>query len=171
MSDHPPPSPADNEGLNMKTAAAAGAIGAAAVGVAAGSVVLGAAAGAGAVYACTRSDQLGEAARATGTAGVAVYNKSADLCTKYGVSDKVQRGISYTSKAAKEVNEKHGVSQKLSRAASATAKKTSEVNEKYKVTQNIAAGVTKGMNSLTKALTPASKAVPKGGDNIGDDDL
>lgn len=63
-----------------------------------------------AVYATTRNDQIGEAARATGSAAISGYNYSSYLCTKYKVMDKIKS------------------------AGEATAAKLAEVNEEYKIT-------------------------------------
>lgn len=119
----------------MAGAAAAGGI---AVTAAAGSVTLGLVGAAGAAYAASRSDAVGDAARSTGKAAIAVGNKAAEFNREHHITDKVSAAAKKGYATAKEVDQKHNFSGKA------------------------ASGISKMMNGLTKKLEggPSAATAP-----------
>ena len=111
-----------------KVMAGAAAVGGLAVGVVAGSTVLGVAAAGGAAYAATRSDGVGDAAKATGKAAVTMAGK------------------------AQEFNKEHHVTEKATAAAKKGLAVASDFDKKHDVSGKAAKGITGVMNGITRAL-------------------
>lgn len=115
------------------TSHSAGAKAAMAAGVAAvvvGTLVVGpvtgiACAGA-AVYATTRDDAIGDAARALGSASIAAYGKAKEIDAKYGIWDKVKDAASKTASKAAEINAEYHLTDKASAAAASGVAKVRE---------------------------------------------
>lgn len=99
-----------------------------AVGVVAGSTMLGLAAAGGAAYAATRSDKIGDAAKSTGKAAVAVGAKAA------------------------EVNRQHHITERIGAATKKSISAAQGFDKKHDVTGKIAGTITSAATGLTKAL-------------------
>ena len=112
-------------------------VGAAVVGGVAGAVLagplVGVVAAGGAAYAATRSDKAGEAAKATGTAALAVGDKISQL------------------------DREHQVRAKVGDAAQSAMASMQELNQKHDVTGKVAGGISWAMNGITSALSSKSK--------------
>lgn len=92
-------------GGDMKTGAkvmtGAAVVAGATVGVVAGSTLLGVAAAGGAAYATMRSDKIGDAAKATGKAAVAVGGKAAEVNRQHHITERIGNATKKTFSAAK----------------------------------------------------------------------
>ena len=95
-------------GSSRNNADSAVVAGAAVVGGVAATIVagplLGLAAAGGAAYAATRSDQVGDAAKATGKAAIAVGHKAQSLDREHGITHKVGEATKGTVKAVGDFN-------------------------------------------------------------------
>jgi len=111
-----------------KVLAGAAVVGGVAVGTVAGSVTLGVVGAGAAAYAATRTDKVGDAARATGKAAIAVGTK------------------------ADELNKEHKVTEKIGSAAKSTFNTMKSLDQKHGFTTKAAQGVTAAMNGITKKL-------------------
>eukprot|EP00457_Paulinella_chromatophora_P014723 gb/GEZN01015196.1/.p1 GENE.gb/GEZN01015196.1/~~gb/GEZN01015196.1/.p1 ORF type:complete len:191 (-),score=48.92 gb/GEZN01015196.1/:337-867(-) len=118
-------------GMVMAGAAAVAGVGAAVV---FGSVAVGAVAAGGAAYAATRSDKVGDVAKSTGKAAIAVAGKAKELDEKHQISNKMKAGGQKLFNKAKEVNEKHHIAEKAGNA------------------------ITKGMDKVAAACEPSPSA-------------
>ena len=100
-------------GGDMKTGAkvmaGAAVVAGTTVGVVAGSTLLGLAAAGGAAYATTRSDKIGDAAKASGTAAVVLGGKAAEVNRQHHITERIGHATKKTFSAAKRarVNEEH----------------------------------------------------------------
>ena len=112
-----------------KVMAGAAAVGGLTVGCGlGGGVILGVAAAGGAAYAATRSDGIGDAAKATGKAAIVAAGK------------------------AQEFDKKHDVSGKAVAAAKQGFAMASAFDKEHNVSGKAAKGITSVMNGITKAL-------------------
>ena len=75
--------------------------------------ILGVAAAGGAAYAATRGDQVGDAAKATGNAAIAVGQKAQELDREHQITRKVGEAAQGTWRAVNDFNQKHDVSGKV----------------------------------------------------------
>ena len=82
----------DGNGVDPKIMTGAAVVGGVAATLIAGPVI-GVIAAGGAAYAATRSDKVGEAAKATGGAAVAVGGKVVDINKEHKVTDKIGDGL------------------------------------------------------------------------------
>jgi hypothetical protein len=124
-----------SKGPDGKVVAGAATVGLVAGAVLSGPIVALAAAG-GAAYAATRQDKVGEVAKSTGQAAVAVGSKASDLDKQHNITGKVAEGARTTFNAAKDFDQKHDVSGK------------------------IGSGITSLMNGITSALQPKGSGAP-----------
>ena len=106
------PSGQGNSGPDSKIIAGAAVVGGVAATLLVGPVV-GIVAAGGAAYAATRSDKVGEVAKSTGQAAVAVTGKAVDLNKEHGITDKIGDGLKNTATAVQGFDQKHDVSGKV----------------------------------------------------------
>ena len=128
MSMPPPPPPPPNQG-NSSSAVVAGAavVGGVAATIVAGPLI-GIAAAGGAAYAATRSDKIGEAAKATGNAAITV------------------------GKTAQQVDREHHITQKATQATKDALGAAAAFNERHDITGKVSDSVSWMANGITKAL-------------------
>eukprot|EP00808_Paulinella_micropora_P030566 g41260.t1 len=106
-----------------KVMAGAAAVAGVTTAVVFGSAILGVAAAGGAAYAATRSDQVGEVAKSTGKAAVAVAHKAQELDKKHNVSGRVKEGAKAAGAKMKELNDKYKITDKSAKALTSGMKK------------------------------------------------
>ena len=106
------PSGQGNSGQDGRIIAGAAVVGGVAATLLVGPVV-GIVAAGGAAYAATRSDKVGEVAKSTGQAAVAVGGKAAALDKEHGITNKIGDGLKTGVKAAQGFDQKHDVSGKV----------------------------------------------------------
>ena len=116
-----------------KVMAGAAVVAGVAVGVAAGPM-LGVAAAGGAAYAATRNDKIGDAAKSTGKAAVAIGSKAVDINREHHITDRIGSAAKKSVAAVQAFDRRHDASGK------------------------IAGGITKVANGITKALQPKAAA-------------
>jgi len=138
----------------LKTAlgtAAAGAIGGAVlVGGVLGAPVIGMVAGAGAaVYASTRKDEVGTAAKATGQATLAAAQNARRFDDEHQIVSKSKAAAAAVANKTVQVNQEYGVTDKLGTAAKYTWDSAVSLNDKYKVTNTIGKGISQGLDLIS----------------------
>lgn len=134
--------------------------GAAAVGAAAGFMVMGpvtavAAAGA-AVYATTRRDTAGELARSTGIAAASTATAVKKFNDEHDITGKVWKAGEAAAIKAKEVNVKYGISTKVAAAASSGYQAAAEFEKKNNVTSKVGTALSSGLDRFTKMVGSGS---------------
>lgn len=140
------------------------AIGAAATGAIVGTLLVGPLVGVvvagAAVYATTRDDQFGDAARGMGGLACQAYEKGTELATKYQVKDKLQAAGSATVSKLKEINDEYKVTDKVQEVGGKLAKQAGELDEKYGITSKasglLVAGVSAGAREFLRASSSSS---------------
>lgn len=109
-----------------------------------------------AVYATTRSDAIGDCARAVGVASLAAFSKAKEVDSKYGIWDGIKSAASKTAAKAAEINNEYHLTDKAKAAASTGVEKLREFDEKHQVSTtigtSITAGITKGAQAVTTAM-------------------
>ena len=108
----------NGNGMDPKIMTGAAVVGGVAATLIAGPVI-GVIAAGGAAYAATRSDKVGEAAKATGGAAVAVGGKVVDINKEHKVTDKIGDGLKKAGSALQSFDSKHDVSGKTAGAITA----------------------------------------------------
>jgi len=103
-----------------KVLAGAAVVGGMAVGAVAGSLTLGVVGAGAAAYAATRKDKIGDAARATGQAAVAVGGKADAINREHKITEKISNAAKSSFTAAKSFDQKHGISTKAAEGVTAT---------------------------------------------------
>jgi len=140
----------------VKTLAACAALGAGA-----GFMVLGGTVGAGisivggaacAGYAATRSDKVGDAARAAGGLALKGADKAKELNDKHHITEKLTDAGTKAVVAARGADEKYGISTKVADGLGAAIKKAGDIEQKHKVTDKVAGGISAGLGRLSQAL-------------------
>lgn len=138
-----------------RTAVAAG-VAAVCVGTLVIGPVTGLACAGAAVYATTRSDAIGDAARAVGVASLAAYGKAREIDQKYGIWDGIKSAASKTAAKAAEIDKEYLLTDKAKAAASTGVAKMREFDETHQVSttigSSITAGITKGAQAVTTAM-------------------
>mmetsp|Transcript_29995 Transcript_29995/g.67859 ORF Transcript_29995/g.67859 Transcript_29995/m.67859 type:complete len:176 (-) Transcript_29995:87-614(-) len=134
-------------------AAAGGAIGA----VTMGGVIAPVALAAGAAYATSKDDKIGEFARAAGNTTIDAYKKVSDYNEKHQVTDKVKRAAVGAYQKAVEVDDKYKIIDKTKAAASETISAANKLNEKHQITSKISKAFVSGLSTLADKLDPPSK--------------
>eukprot|EP00298_Acanthocystis_sp_HF-20_P016216 c21415_g1_i1.p1 GENE.c21415_g1_i1~~c21415_g1_i1.p1 ORF type:complete len:183 (-),score=93.44 c21415_g1_i1:2-550(-) len=141
-----------------KAGGAAVIAGAAAAGLAAGVAVSGVAVGVAvaglAVAATQRSDEIGDAARATGNAVVHGYEKAKEYSEEHHIGDKVKEVTQKAVHKAKEIDEQYHVVEKAKIGANTAIAKAKEIDAEYHISTKVATGVSSGVNAVTKAISP-----------------
>ena len=158
----------------MAGAAVAGGV---AVGAVAGPM-LGIAAAGGAAYAATRNDKVGDVAKSTGRAAVAVGNKAVctplstaplrlyhhdpcgafpflrqvELNQEHGITQKIGSGLSRATNAVKEFDRSHDVSGKVTSGLHKAGSSLQDFDRKHDVSGKVSSGITTAMNGITRAL-------------------
>jgi len=140
----------------VKTLAACAALGAGAgflvLGgtIGAGVSIVGGAAAAG--YAATRSDKVGDAARAAGGLAIKGADKAKEINDKHHLTEKLADAGTKAVAAAKGADDKYGISTKLATGIGAAVKKAGEIENKHKVTDKVAGGISAGLGRLSQVL-------------------
>lgn len=145
----------------MAAAAAVGAVGGAVVlGSTLGSfVVLGAmAGGAGAAFAATRSDKVGDVARGVGAMAISGVDKARAIDSEHNISGKVVDAGSKAVSAASAVDEKYGITDKMAKGVRAGVSKAQEIEEKHHVTSRVASGLATGIGKLATGMERMTQA-------------
>ena len=113
-----------------------------------GAVALGAAG----VYATTREDELGKAARSVG-AGTAVVSQSAYKFNKeHNITGRAQAAAAQAASGAYKFNEKHRVTQTLSQGASQAYQGAARFDEKHDISGKAVVGASKVAAGATTVL-------------------
>jgi len=135
--------------------------GAAAIGVVAGAVVLGpvtaVALGAGAAYATTRKDGVGDVARQTGNAAATAATAAKKFNQDHNITGKLYDATSAAASKAKEVNVKYGITTKVSQGLSSGYAKATEFDKKNDVRGKVGAGISSGLTAFTNAMGGTGK--------------
>eukprot|EP00287_Rhodomonas_sp_CCMP768_P016020 CAMPEP_0196757736 /NCGR_PEP_ID=MMETSP1091-20130531/103817_1 /TAXON_ID=302021 /ORGANISM="Rhodomonas sp., Strain CCMP768" /LENGTH=245 /DNA_ID=CAMNT_0042106521 /DNA_START=36 /DNA_END=775 /DNA_ORIENTATION=+ len=138
-------------------AAAAGGVGLLVAGPVAGLALAG-----GAMYATTRSDGLGDSARACGQGVVGTAQQAKAFNEEHQVTQKVGAIAKGAYNKAKELDDKHKIVDNTKAGAQATWDKAVEVNQKYQVTTKLGNGLVKGLKKDDKhKIVDNTKAVLK----------
>lgn len=144
-------------------------IGAAAVGAVIGTILLGPVVGVvvagAAVYASTRDDRVGEAARSVGGVAYSAINATTELAEKYHVKEKLAAAGTATANKLSEINQEYKVTDKVKEAGSSVAKQAAELDTKYgisnKASNLFAQGVSAGFRAAASASSSSSASARK----------
>lgn len=138
----------------MAAVAAMGAVGGAIVlGGTIGLTTIGAVGGAaGAAYAATRQDAVGNAARSAGGAALSGVAKAQELNEQHQITAKMADAGGKAVAKARAINEQHQITGKISSAASAVVSKGKEIDSKHKVTDKVAGGLAKGLDGISSLM-------------------
>eukprot|EP00301_Raphidiophrys_heterophryoidea_P019319 c4273_g1_i1.p1 GENE.c4273_g1_i1~~c4273_g1_i1.p1 ORF type:complete len:216 (+),score=64.31 c4273_g1_i1:146-793(+) len=149
--------------------------GAAAAGLLAGyafsGVTIGVVLGGAAALATQRPDQVGGAARTTGTAVAGAYDRAVELDNKYHIRERAVQNAKIAAEKAKEMtvkaqvlNEEYKISERAKQGAIAAAEKTKQLNEHYQITARLSARMSEAIQSWsprpTTTCTPTATASP-----------
>lgn len=142
----------------MAAVAAVGAVGGAIVlGSTVGLTAIGAVGGAaGAAYAATRQDAVGDAARSVGGTAIKGVEKAQELNDKHQITAKVADVGNKAATKARAINDQHQITSKISSATSAAVNKTKEFEAKHQVTNKVASGLSKGLDGVSSLLSRGS---------------
>ena len=140
--------PISKDRASLGAAAVGGVIGCLLIGPITGVVVAGVA-----LYATTRDDGIGNAARATGSAAVAGFDKAKDAAEKNHVFDKLKVAGAATAKKAGEINEQYHITGNIKAATKSTVSEASRLNQKYDITGKAARGVMSGASAVGKLVS------------------
>ena len=158
-----------------KSSTSKAALGAAAAGAVLGTILIGPITGivvaGAALYASTRDDSIGEAARGTGHATVTAYERTMEAAEKYQVKEKVTAATSATYHKMQEINEEYKVTEKVQAATADVVRSAQDLDRKYdisgKTNRALAAGATAAVNSFARLTArsesdakPAASALP-----------
>lgn len=114
-----------------------------------------------AVYATTRGDAIGDAARAVGVASLAAYSKASEVNTKYGIFDRLKEAASKTAAKASEINAEYHLSDRAAAAAATGVAKVRELDERHQISSTIGSSVTAGITKGAQAVTTAMLTHPR----------
>jgi hypothetical protein len=141
-------SPSMSAGKTMGTAAALGGVG--------GLLLLGPlgliAGAAGAAYASTRSDEIGDTTRVMARSSFAVVDKVREVDREHQISATAKAMGSAAIAKANEINQKYEVTETVKSAGAEAARRLSEINDRYKITDSISNGISSGFASLSSFL-------------------
>jgi hypothetical protein len=154
-------------------AAGAGAVGGAmVVGSVLGAPFLGAIAGAGGlVYAATRPDGYGDAARGVGGAASTGITKAREVNTEYDFTGKASAAVKSTAQAVQAVEAKYNITDRVSQFAGKASQKAKDLDAKYSLTGKAATGAGVAASAVQQGLdgvTHAGVAVRENMDDRGD---
>lgn len=137
-------------------AAAAAVVGIVLIGPVTGVIVAGAA-----IYATTREDSIGDAARKSGVAACSVYDFGMQKAKEHNVYERLKDASAATYRKAQEINDEH----KITETAAARAK---ELNNEHKITERLTAatidaavrtpGAMSSLFSMVSAAAAANKS-------------
>ena len=147
------------------------ALGAGATGAVIGTLLLGpvvgvVAAGA-AIYATTREDKLGEAARSTGSFACNTYEKTVEVANKYQVGEKLKVAGEATTKKLAEIDQEFKVSDNAVKAAQCLWRSAVEFDNKYKITSQASDAVVKGVSMAAREVGTIANSTPSPASNHG----
>ncbi|EKX51117.1 hypothetical protein GUITHDRAFT_150993 [Guillardia theta CCMP2712] len=134
-------------------AAAGGVVGA----VTMGGVIAPVALAAGAAYATSKDDKIGDFARAAGHSTIGAYKKASEYNEKHQVTDKVKRAAVGAYQKAVEIDDKYKVVDKTKAAASGTIAAANKFNEKHQITSKLSKAFVSGLSTIADKLDPPSK--------------
>lgn len=138
------------------------AVGAAAVGAVLGILVLGPVTGAivagAAVYATTRSDKIGDAARGTGKVACNAYDKAVEADKKYGIFDRIKAAGQATLQKAAEIDQEYKITDKAQTLAKQAVEEAKKIDAKYEITDKAAAAITSGVTAAGTGLIQLTSA-------------
>ena len=120
----------DSSRASLGAAAVGGIVGTLFIGPITG-IVLGGAL----LYATTRSDNIGEAARSAGTITANTYDKAMEAAEKHHVTDRVKEATAATAKRVQQINEEYKITDKVSAATSQAIQGAKELDAKYHITE------------------------------------
>jgi len=129
-------SPAMSTSKTMGTAAAIGGVG--------GMLLLGPigliAGAAGAAYAATRDDEIGDTTRGMARTSYAVVDRVREVDREHQITATAKAMGSAAIAKATEINEKYEVTETVKSAGNEAARRLSEMNQKYNITGTISTG-------------------------------
>jgi hypothetical protein len=142
------------------------ALGAAAVGACIGTLLVGPITGVvvagAALYATTRDDKIGDAARTTGTAAANTYDSVAEAARKHKVTEKVSAAAKVTYERAKEIDQEYKVTESIGKAGREVANEAKKINEKYDITGHagraLISGATATSNTISKLMSSSKSS-------------
>lgn len=145
-----------DDGSGMTTGAKA-SLGAAAVGAVIGCLLIGpitgVVVGGAALYASTRNDDVGKAARAAGGVAVQAASKTAEVAEKYHIKEKVVAAGTATYNKAKEINNEYKLTDKIKSASSGAVEEAKKLNDKYDITGKTSRAFVSGARSASAAIS------------------
>ena len=152
----------DNAYTNTSERSTRAAIGAAAAAAVVGVILIGPVTGVivagAAIYATTREDSIGDAARKSGVVACSAYDFGMQKAKEHNVFERLKDASAATYRKAQEINDEH----KITETAAARAK---ELNEDHKITERLTAATldaavrTPGaISSLFKMVSAAAAA-------------
>eukprot|EP01006_Ploeotia_vitrea_P058270 TRINITY_DN69079_c0_g1_i1.p1 TRINITY_DN69079_c0_g1~~TRINITY_DN69079_c0_g1_i1.p1 ORF type:complete len:281 (+),score=61.90 TRINITY_DN69079_c0_g1_i1:38-880(+) len=157
----------------VKVLAGAAVAGGVVAGVAVGGVIPVVAGAAAVGYAATRSDAIGDAARATGRGVCTAATKAQEVNKEHNVTGRTMVAAKSLWSKAKEVNTQYQITTKLQQAAKEGATLAKETNDKYKITERATAAAKTGLqeakefNEKHDITGKVGQTVMKGIDAIG----
>lgn len=141
------------------------ALGAAAVGAVVGTLLIGPITGVvvagAALYATTRDDKVGGAARATGTGAVTIFDKARESAEKHHVGEKLAAASAATAKKAAELDEQYKITENVKVATASALSEAKKLNEKYDITGSAARALMSGAAAVTRIANQSSDPKPQ----------
>lgn len=149
---------------NLRNDSTTAALGAATVGAVIGTLLIGPITGivvaGAALYASTRSDNIGDATRATGSAAVSLYGKTVDAAERYHVREKVTAATEATMKKANEINEQYKVTEHIQSATKEIVKGAQELDQKYDISGKTASLLQAGAKAAVSTFSKLTDTHP-----------
>ena len=99
--------------------------------------VVGLLAAGAAVYATTRTDNIGDTSRAVGSATISAYNYTSRLCTKYEVLKKLKSAGEVTASKLVEVNNEYKLTEKAQVVGTKALEGIIALDNKYEISRSV----------------------------------
>jgi hypothetical protein len=117
----------------------------------AGVVIAGAA-----LYATTRTDKVGGAARGVGGAAATTYDKAAESAEKHHVGEKISAASHATYHKAKEIDSQYHITDNVKHATAVAALEAKKLNDRYDITGKSSRAMAAGAKSVYKFIESSS---------------
>ena len=105
-----------------------------------------------ALYATTREDGVGTAARVTGNTAVSAYDRAAESAEKHHVGEKIAAVSKATYKKTIELDNQYHISENVKSAGAVAISEAQKLNEKYDITGKSSRAIASGARSVFKIL-------------------
>lgn len=105
-----------------------------------------------ALYATTRSDNVGDAARSAGGAVCSAYDTGAEMSSRYQIPQKIKAAGMATVTKMQEIDSEYKLTEKATVAGKEMAKQAKELDSKYAITATASSALAQGMALGTREL-------------------